>query len=216
MMGTVSDTPTPTPDDPAVDPAADPAAPPADAPAAISFTDEQKAHIEQQMAERVRRAEDATRKKLEAEITALGERAKMDDVARAQAERADAEKAAADTVAKANDRLKAAEAKAAAIAAGVKADRVALFLRNVDLDEVTVADDGTPDTAAVAAAVAAALTIVPEFASPTTPAPPSGGDFGGSGSPKVWTRAEIAKLTPAEFEKHEAEITKQLQSAGVS
>jgi hypothetical protein len=146
------------------------------------------------------------------------ERQQMDDAARAKAEKDDAEKAAQEHVKGANGRLVRAEAKVAALAAGVKADRVTRFLRNVDLDDVEVDDDGDVDEKAVAKAVKAALDEVPEFkggASNGGGGGSSGGEFNGTGDKKVWTRDEISKLSPEEYEKHEEEILAQLAKGGI-
>lgn len=153
------------------------------------------------------------RRKFEEEQQQAAERAKMDETQRLAAEKADAEKAAAEAQAAADARIIRTEAKVAAIAAGVPAERIDAFLRVVDLAEVTVVD-GDPEAEALKTAIEAALTAVPEFKG-APPAAPSGGDFGGTGAPKVWTRADISKLSPAEYEKHEAEILAQLSGAGI-
>lgn len=103
------------------------------------------------------------KKAAEAEAKQAAERAKMDEAERLKAEKADSDKAAAEATAKANARVIRSEAKLAAVASGVKADRVERFLKLVDLDGIEVDDDGEVDSKAVSKAVAAALKDVPEF-----------------------------------------------------
>lgn len=159
------------------------------------------------------------RAKWEADLKALGERSKLDETERLKAEKADADKAVADARAEALAARIEAGAERAALAAGVKPDRVERFLRLVDLSDVdTLSADGKPDTDAIRTAVDATLSDVPEFAGSASPPPKSaGGDFtGASGGAKRWSREEIAKLSPEEFEKHEAEIMAQMREGGIS
>ncbi|HEX2986143.1 MAG TPA: hypothetical protein VHO71_04935 [Caproiciproducens sp.] len=69
----------------------------------------------------------------------------------------------AEKIAKANQRLVASEAKAAAIAAGVKPDRVDYVVRLADLSKVDVDEDDGPDTDAIKKAVDKVLKDMPEF-----------------------------------------------------
>lgn len=113
-------------------------------------------------------------------------KAEMTEAERLKAEKADVEKAAAEQVTAANNRVIRAEAKAAALAAGVKPDRAAAFLRVADLDGIDVDDDGTPDSDAIAKAVKAVLDDFPEFkGSPKAGA--SGGEHGDQPKPKPTT-----------------------------
>jgi hypothetical protein len=130
------------------------------------------------------------RRQWEADAKQAAEREKMDEAERLKAEKADAEKAAADRVAAANQTLVKADAKVAAIAAGVKAERIDAFLRHVDTADIAVDDDGSVDGAAVKAAVDKALADVPEFkAAPGTPGR-SGGELDGGGTDKPSTLAD--------------------------
>ncbi len=208
MMGTVSD-PTPTPILIEVDgrpmawhvgdrlfpyvaggsepPAGDPPAgdPPAgDPPAGDPPADEPKVSMSQaELDKLITREKDKARRQAADEAAQAAERAKLDDVARLEAEKADAEKAAADALAKANGILVKAEAKGAALAAQVKPDRVDAFLRTVDLADVEVDADGTVDAKALATIIDDGLKALPEFKA-APPAPGSGGgDFAGGTPP---------------------------------
>jgi hypothetical protein len=116
------------------------------------------------------------RKSWDDEAKTKADRDKLDETERLKAEKADAEKQAADRTATAHKRIARTEAKAAAIAAGVNEDRVERFLRNVDLDGDLVNDEGEPDLKAIRKAVGDALREVPEF---KTPAKQGGGRSGG-------------------------------------
>lgn len=101
-----------------------------------------------------------------------------------------------------------------ALAADCKPDRVAKLLRLLDLSDVDALtdDDGNPDDAAIAALVKAELEAMPELkgkGGPATGGGASGGEFNGGTDEHVFTRAEIDKMTTAEFAKHEAAIDDQ-------
>lgn len=183
--------------------------------ASVEFTPEQQAKIDKIVADAKAKAAKSTRTTVENEIKTLGDREKMDAAERAKAEKADIEKAASDRVSAADKRVINAELKAAALAAGVKSERLSRFLRNVDADDIEVDDDGNVDDAAVTAAVAAALKDVPEFASSGEPPTTGGAEHQPNGKKKTWTREEISKLSPAEFSKHEDEIMAQMAGAGI-
>lgn len=149
------------------------------------LTPEQQAIVDAQVTKQVGAAMakklEAERKKWETEASEKAKRAQMDEAERLKAEKADAEKAANDAVAKANARLVLADAKVAAVTAGVKADRVDKFLRLVELDDINVDDDGTIDTKAIEKAVKATLDDLPEFkATGSGRSGSSGGEFGGN------------------------------------
>lgn len=106
-----------------------------------------------------------------------------------------------------------------ALTAGVKPDRVDALLRLADLTDLdTLGPDGTVAADAVKAVIDQTLAQYPEFKAGPTPPAQSGGEPGGSGDQKIWTRAEIAELAknPAEFAKHEAEIDKQVRQGLVT
>jgi hypothetical protein len=107
-------------------------------------------------------------------------------------------------------------AERAALAAGVKPERVERFMRLVDLDPDDVTDDGKPDPDAIRKAIDKVLGEVPEFKGEPAPTGAAGGEHTGGGG-KQWTRSEIAELAknPAEFAKHEAEIDAQVKAGTV-
>lgn len=117
------------------------------------------------------------KKAWEKEQAEAAEKAKMTEAEKLKAEKAEAEKAAADRTAAADQRVIRSEAKVAAVAAGVKPDRTAAFLRVVDLDDIEIGDDGDPDPAAIKAAVEATLKDFPEFKGATATGA-SGGEHG--------------------------------------
>lgn len=117
---------------------------------------------------------------------------------------------------KANARAVKAEARAAAIAAGVPKDRAARFVGLADLDDIEslLTDDGDVDEAAIEALVEDTLEEWPEFK------PTEKGKAGASGAEghggekrktKVWTRSEIAELSEKEYEEHREEIQDQIR-----
>lgn len=132
------------------------------------------------------------KKAAEEEVKQAAERAKMDDAERAKAEKADAEKASAELVATANKRIVKTEAKVAALAAGVKPDRMSPFMRLVDLDDIEVDDEGEVDEAALKKAIEAALKDAPEFKGTPGKGGASGGEFGKDGEQKKATTMEDA------------------------
>lgn len=156
------------------------------------------------------------RKQWEKELAELGERAGLDEVERLKAEKADADNAAAEARREALSIRVETTAERLALKAGVKPDRVERFLRNVDLsdlDELT--EDGKPNQAALTKLIGDTLADVPEFRGQTA-AGASGAEFGGDPAKKVWTRAEIAKLSADDYAKHETEILAQLQGPGIN
>ena len=177
--GAVTDTTTP---DPAVDaPPAD-SAPPTptpdvlDAPAKLDLTQADLDAI-------IQREKAKARSAAERELAEAAERAKMDETQRLQAEKADADARATEALTKANERVLQAEAKLAAGAAKVSPERVATFLRLVDLSEVEVGDDGTVDAKALDKAIEAALAVAPEFRTTDAPARGSAGGFDAAAPP---------------------------------
>lgn len=159
--------------------------------------------------------------KFESDLKSLKERGDLDEVARLKAELADKDTAIAASDRKVLESRLETTAERAALTAGANPARVAKFLRTFDLDLDSLTDDGKIDADAVKALVESELNDSPEFKSEGAPKPandgkPTGGDFtGANNSAKQWTRAEIAKLTPAEFDEHEAEISKQVAAGTV-
>ena len=159
---------------------------------------------------------DRERKKWDTDAQAASERAKLDEVDRLKAEKADSDNAVAEAKREALSIRVETTAERLALKAGVKPDRVERFLRNVDLsdlDELT--EDGKPNQAALTKLIGDTLADVPEFRGQTA-AGASGAEVGGDPAKKVWTRAEIAKLSADDYAKHETEILAQLQGPGIN
>lgn len=111
--------------------------------------------LAKRVAKAVKNAQDEARTK--------AEREKMDETERLKAELADRDTATTAAIAKANERIVTADAKVAATEAGVKADRLAAFLRITDLAGIEVDDDGNVDAKALKKAVDSTLKDFPEF-----------------------------------------------------
>lgn len=220
------------PDDPAAGaagggdpPSGDPAAPakgdpPKDPPAPppkIEFTPEQQAHIDALVTERVKRAEKAAEKKATQQADEAARRAQMDESERLKAEKQDAEKRASDAEAAANARVVKAEAKLAAVAAGIKPERVEAALRMLDISTISVSDDGEPDAAAIALALQNLKKEIPElFGDSTGGAQRSGGDFGGGGAQKrIYTEAEIKAMSSEDFGKVQDDVMAAMREGRV-
>lgn len=159
------------------------------------------------------------RSKLESDLKTMKDRSDMDEVDRLKAELADRDKALeAKDAANLSGRVET-RAERLAIAAGVNPKRVDRFMRLLDLTDLdSLATDGKPDDDAIKALVDAELDATPEFkgAASGATSTPTGADFtGAGGTPKVWTREAIDKLSVEEFEKHEAEITAQMRAGKV-
>lgn len=157
----------------------------------------------------VAKRESRLRKKLEKEAEEAKKKAEMSESEKLKAEKEEAEKRSADSLTKANQMLVKADAKVAAVAAGVKPERINKFLKLVDLSDIEVSEGGEPDGAAIKAAIAEALEDVPEFKGAAGGGGASGGDFGGDAGRKKWTQAEVDKLSPEDYEKHRDEILAQ-------
>lgn len=130
------------------------------------------------------------RKAWEAEAATAAERAKLDEVELLKAEKADAEKARLDAERGALAVRVETVAERAALAAGVRAERVERFMRLVDLTDLdALVEDGKPDSAAIGTLVAKALDDVPEFKAPPA-AGRSGAEFTNhDGQPKTLEEA---------------------------
>lgn len=178
-----------------------------------------------------------TQAELEKKINAASAKAKsvserdfkkwLDTQALSEADKAKVEKETAD---KERDDAKAEvlttkvenAALKAALAADVDPKKADRFLRLCDLSDLDkLTTDGKPDTDAIATLIADELKDWPEFAATSTgdtkpkKSGKSGGDHNNSKTDKQWTRADIAKLTPEEFTKHEAEIGAQMRAGTV-
>ena len=156
------------------------------------------------------------RKKWEKDQAEAKKKEQMTEAEKLKAAKDEAEAKAAESQTIANKKLVRADAKVAAVAAGVKAERVNRFLKLVDLSDVDVDDKtGEPDSDAIKAAITEALEDVPEFKAGDGKGGESGGDFSSSGSGKKWSQAEVDKLSPEEYEKHRDEIMAQVRAGTI-
>lgn len=150
-----------------------------------------QAELDRLLAARAKRAEKAAAEKLEAERA----KAEMSEAERLKAEKDEAEKKAQAALAAANARVLRAEARVAASAAGVRADRLDYALKLIDLDGIEVDDNGTVDSAALAKAVKTLLSDFPELGAAQGTA--AGGDFQGGQAqgkdPGAMSMAEYAE-----------------------
>ena len=156
----------------------------------ITFSAEQQAHIDKLVADRLARAEKATRKKIEDEFTTKAKEAEMTEAEKLKAAKDAAEKEKSDILSKANQRAVTSEAKVIASDLGVKADKLAFVMKLADLTDISVDDSGEPDAKAIRAALEAVKASVPElFGQGGTGK--SGGDFTGGNPSKPLTQADI-------------------------
>jgi hypothetical protein len=157
----------------------------------------------------VAKREARLRKKLEKDAEEAKKKAEMSEADKLKAEKEEAEAKATEAHGKAAQMLIRADAKVAAVDAGVAAKHVDKFLRLIDLSEIEVDEKGDPDKAAIKAAVASELEDSPMFKAEEGKGGASGGDFGGDAGKKKWTLAEVEKLTEEQYEKHRDEIMAQ-------
>lgn len=87
----------------------------------------------------------------------------------------------AEKISKANARLVKAEAKAAAIAAGVKPEKIPYVVKLADLDGIDVDDDEGPDGDAIKKAIDKVLKDMPEFKAQASGSSDSGFQIGADG-----------------------------------
>lgn len=104
----------------------------------------------------------------------------------------------------------------ALLAAKVPADRVDAALRLADLNLDDIAPDGKLDKDAIKALATSTVEANAFLLAGGEQKPPTtglGAEHSGSGDAnKVWTRAEVAKLTPDEYEKHAEQIEAQMRA----
>lgn len=170
----------------------------------VAFTPEQQAHIDALIADRVERAKKTAAEQALADAKQQHEREKMDELERVKAEKADAEKAAADAAAERDRIVIEAEAKVAALAAGVSADRLEKVLRLLDLGEASITD-GKVDGAAITAAVEKLRGELPELFGGAA-ASRSGGDFSDAKGKRSFTADEVKAMSAKEYSEHRDEI----------
>lgn len=162
-------------------------------------TDEPKftqADLDKIIADRLKAEQDKFDKRLAQET----EKAGKNELEKAQLEKQQAETDRDEKVSEARNLLVDSIAEAEAVAAGVKPERVARFLKSVDLTTDGIVDSGRVDRDKIKTAVASALEDVPEFKA-TPPGPPkkSGGDMGGQPTGKpTFTKQQIRDMTNEE------------------
>lgn len=134
-------------------------------------------------------------------------RAQMTELERLNAEKADAERRAAEAVKRANERLLLAEAKSRLLASGVKAEKAerALKVLRADLTDIPVDEDGAVDTAALETIIRQFITDFPEFAAHGESK--AGADFAAGNQQPPLTAEIIAKMTPEELKANWARVT---------
>ncbi len=126
------------------------------------------------------------------------------------------DKSADDREARIEARLLKSEARSVARDLKVKPDRIAAVLRLADFKGITA-----DDTEDISDALEEVLELYPEFKQePEQDARPktrkSGRDDSGDPKgPREWTRAEIRKLSPEQYEKHRDEITDAMRKGAI-
>jgi len=135
------------------------------------------------------------RKKWEQQIEEERRKAAMTEAERLKAEKEEAERKAQEAQAAAHRRIIQAEAKAQALALGVRPDRLEYALRLADLSEVEVGDDGEPDAAAIKAALEKVLNDLPELKGALQHVK-SGSEFQGGNKTQVTDRIRKAMGLP--------------------
>lgn len=146
------------------------------------------------------------RKAREAELEAERKKAEMSETEKAKADKEDADKKAKDAEVRANRRIIRAEAKVAALAAGVKAERIDYLLKLADLDGIEVGDDGEPDADAVKTAIESVLKDLPELVGTTATNNADEREKGDPGT--TLTEDAILDMSPEETAKRMPEIEK--------
>jgi hypothetical protein len=113
---------------------------------------------------RLARQERKLREDLKTEAEEQAKRERMDETTRLRTEKEESERKAQAVVKAAQDKLVLAEAKAQAAALGVPQDSLKYISRLVDISDVDVDVDGTPDEEAIREAVEQVLKDVPALA----------------------------------------------------
>ena len=170
-----------------------------------AFTPEQQTQIDELVAERVKRAEKSARQAALKEAENERRKTEMDELERFRAEKEEADQRATDALAERDRTLVNAEARVAALAAGVPAERLTKTLRLLDLEGVQV-EDGRIDAGAVRKAVETLKAEIPELFAVPGPAR-SGGDFSAPGEGKrSFTAAEVRAMSASEYAETRDEI----------
>lgn len=103
------------------------------------------------------------RRQWEQQLEEERKKAAMTEAERLRAEKEEAERRAQAAIEAANQRAIRAEARVQAAALGVRPERLDYVLRLLDLSEIEVGEDGTPDAGAIKQAVEQLLRDLPEL-----------------------------------------------------
>jgi hypothetical protein len=135
-------------------------------------------------------------------------KAAMTEAERLKAKKEAAEKASKTASDAANSRVIKAESRVIANELGVKADKLSYVLKLADLSNVTIGDDGEPNTAAIRTAIEAVLKDIPELKGANNGDGKGGsGGFGGQNSnDKPLTAELIGGMDAAEIKRRMPEI----------
>lgn len=192
--------PAPAPTDPAPTPTPPAPAPPAPEPAPPSDKTFTQAELDAILTKRLAEGD----KRWEAKLKDLEENIGKSEVEKLTAER-DRYKEQAENGSKAGaENLAKAEAKAVALVAGARDDRLTKVIAEADLAGV-VGDDGTVDETKLKAAIEKVLTDYPEWKkTPGSSGKELGG--GGGGDKPTFTHQQIKDMTPEERVKRLDEI----------
>jgi len=181
--------------DPKADPNAGKSAADNGGTATVSMT---QVEFDKTIEDRLARAKKADRKAWEEEVAEAKKKAEMSEAERLKADKETAEQAVKDAHSKAGQRVIHAEARVAAIIAGIKPERLSYALRMADLSKIEVNDDGEPDATAIKSAIDQVVKDIPELAGSGNGAGRGGGDFTKPPAGGEALTAELIGKMPAE------------------
>lgn len=181
----------------------------------VTFTPEQQAHIDALVTSRVERAKKDTQKQTKTELEAEANRAAMGETERLKAELEDEKKKTQATTNAANERILRTEAKLQLTSKGYSPEQAAVLMRAIDLSGVDFDDAGEYDAKAVSDAIDVVAKVMPP-ASTAAGTQQSGADFRGGDDKgkRVYTKAEIAAMTPEEFAASEKDLDVAMAEPG--
>ena len=153
-------------------------------------------------------------KKWQDQIDEDKRKAELTEAEKLKEGKAEAEAKVKTITAAANKRLVQAEAKVAASALGVKAEKIPYLLKLANLTDVTVDEDGTVDAAFLKTELENILKDLPELKGSTQNPNPVGGasNPAGGGNPgqKLYTKVELEKMSSEEINAHWTDIQEQM------
>lgn len=168
-----------------------------------------QADVDRIVQERLNRAEKKWKTTYEAQLEEERKKAAMTETEKLKAEKEEAEKKAQDAMRVANERLLQAEVKAAAVALNIVDPDAAYALMDKDLVEID--EGGTIKD--VNKALTALIADKPYLVREKEKQPIGGGSRPApTDTPtKVYTKAELERMSPDEINKHWGDISEQLQ-----